>query len=149
MLYSKFHTHLDRQRRCSMGGIQHQSGHSDLSTSNVGLVISSENPWLADDRVHDSQASLPHGLSEYKNPSAAKDMTTDEACEKIKRVCIKNNMNTKHKHLDTNHNYYYQIQCQLYCDKKQWCVFVVKTRKRGRTKMKLGRTKMKLGGVFS
>ena len=85
-----------------MGGIQHQSGHSDLSTSNVGLVISSENPWLAaspDDRVHDPQASLPHGLSEYKDHSAAKDMTTDEACEKIKRVCIKNNMNTKHKPL--------------------------------------------------
>ena len=138
MLYSKFHGNkhtsygLDNEdpAREAYISYMHQSGHNGLSTSNVGLVISSENPWLAaspDDRVHDPQASLPHGLSEYKNPSAAKDMTIDEACEKIKGFCIKNNMNTKHKHLDTNHNYYYQIQCQLYCDKKQWCDFVVKT----------------------
>jgi len=48
--------------------------------------------------------------------------------KKIKGFCIKSNMNTKHKHLDTNHNYYYQNQCQLYCGKKQWCDFVVKAK---------------------
>ena len=86
----------------------HGSGHSGLSTSNVGLVISSENPWLAaspDDRVHD-QTSPPHELSEYKNPSSAKDMTIEEACTQIKGFYIKNKTITnpdgkkmKYKHL--------------------------------------------------
>ena len=142
MLYSKFqgnkHTSygLDNEDAARQAYVSYmnQSGHSGLSTSNVGLVISSENPWLAaspDDRVHDPQAAPPDGLSEYKNPSTAKDMTIDEACGHINGFCIKSTIdstNTKHRHLDTNHDYYYQIQCQLYCDNKQWCDFVVKTK---------------------
>ena len=32
-------------------------------------------------------------------------------------------------HLKQRHNYYYQIQCQLYCDQRDWCDFVLHTEK--------------------
>ena len=105
-----------------------QNRHSDLKTSPCGLVINCENPWLAatpDSRVYDPQSSQPHGLVEYKNPSTAQYMTIDEACTQIKGFCIKK-QHTK-IFLDTRHDYYHQIQCQLLCDKKEWCDFVVKT----------------------
>ena len=31
--------------------------------------------------------------------------------------------------LKLRHDYYYQVQCQLYCDKKDWYDFVVRTEK--------------------
>ena len=117
----------------------HKNGHSELTTSNVGLVISLENPWLAaspDDRVNDPQTSPPQGLVEYKNPSCARDMTINEACAKIKGFCIKKKTITnpddtklQQMYLDMNHDYFFQVQCQLYCDGKEWCDFVVRTQK--------------------
>lgn len=146
MLYSKFqgNRHIayglenEDTARQAYTSYMHSSGHSGLSTSNVGLVVSTKNPWLAaspDDRIYDPQTSPPHGLAEYKNPSSARDMTIGEACTQVKGFCIKKETITNpegkkitHKHLDTNHDYYYQVQCQLYCDEKQWCDFVVKTK---------------------
>ena len=49
---------------------QSQQGHK-LTTVRTGLMISSENPWLAtspDDEIHDEESSPPWGLAEYKNP---------------------------------------------------------------------------------
>ena len=111
----------------------HKNGHSELTTSNVGLVISLENPWLAaspDDRVNDPQTSPPQGLVEYKNPSCARDMTINEAC-RASASRKKQSQTTKiqQMYLDMNHDYFFQVQCQLYCDGKEWCDFVVRTQK--------------------
>lgn len=79
-------------------------------------------------------------------------MTIGEACTQVKGFCIKKETitspegkKTTHKHLDTNHDYYYQVQCQLYCDEKQWCDFVVKTR----NDLYVESIEMKLGGRTS
>ena len=29
--------------------------------------------------------------------------------------------------LKQNHDYHFQLQCQMYCDEKEWCDFVVST----------------------
>ena len=31
--------------------------------------------------------------------------------------------------LKRRHDYYYQIQCQMYCCKREWCDFIVRTNK--------------------
>ena len=48
-----------------------QNGNSALKVHGTGLVISTENPWLAaspDNCVHDPKATPTDGLVEYKNP---------------------------------------------------------------------------------
>ena len=77
--------------------------------------------------MFDPSSSSPDGLIELKNPSTAKDMTIKEACEKIKGFCIK--LKQGHNALDTNHDYFYQVQCQLYCTQTAWCDFVIRTNK--------------------
>ena len=104
-----------------------QNGHPQLKVTTVGLVISEHSPWLAaspDSRVFDP-SSFPDGLIELKNPSTAKDMTIKEACEKIKGFCIKSKQGQNAS--DTNHDYFYQVQCQLYCTQTAWCDFVIKS----------------------
>ena len=138
ILYSKFsgnkHTSYgtaneEASRQAYVAHMQ-QNGHPQLQVTAVGLVISEDSPWLAASpggRVFDPSSSPPDGLIELKNPSTAKDMTIAEACEKIKGFCIKSRQGKRA--LDTNHNYFYQVQCQLYCTQTVWCDFVVTTNK--------------------
>ena len=101
-----------------------------VQTLRTGLVISTDNPWLAaspDDRVVDQQSSPQLGLAEYKNPYSAKSMTITEACHNIQSFCL-GKKGEEHQ-LKRSHNYYYQIQCQLYCNKLSWCDFVLRTEK--------------------
>ena len=107
---------------------QQQQGHSGLKTEKTGLIVSVENPWLAaspDDRVLDPLANPPCGLAEYKNPFSAKDLTLSEACKTVPSFCLEKIEDTYR--LKRQHDYYHQVQCQLHCDNKQWCDFVVKT----------------------
>ena len=107
---------------------QQQQGHSGLKTEKTGLIVSVENPWLAAspyDRVLDTLANPPCGLAEYKNPFSVKDLTLSEACKTVPSFCLEKIEDTYR--LKRQHDYYHQVQCQLHCDNKQWCDFVVKT----------------------
>ena len=110
---------------------QRQNGHPNLTTHSTGLVISFQNPWLAaspDDRVQDGD----WGLAEYKNPYSARHLTISQACETLKgNFCLAKcttNGQTSYT-LKPRHDYYYQVQCQMYCDDKAWCDFVLCTEK--------------------
>ena len=98
-------------------------------TVKTGLVISLDNPWLAtspDDKVHDPSATPPYGLAEYKNPHSAEQLTIPEACQQLKHFCLEKTENNTYQ-LKLKHDYYYQIQCQLYYTNTEWCDFVVHT----------------------
>ena len=136
MLYSKFKgnkatrygTLMENTSRLEYRRYQTQKGHK-LTTVRTGLKISMENPWLAaspDDQVHDEVSSPPWGLAEYKNPFSVRHLTIEEAC-KLPSFCLEKKEDTVH--LKRGHDYYFQIQCQLYCCDRQWCDFVVRTEK--------------------
>ena len=102
----------------------------NLSTSKSGLVVSVNNPWLGaspDRLVHDPASDPPDGLVEFKNPYSARDMTIDEAVRKVKNFCLCYSSDQKLQ-LKDNHEYYYQIQCAMYCTNRKWCDFVVMTK---------------------
>ena len=141
LLYSKFKgnqatqygTYMEPVAREQYVTYQQQNGHPGLTTIKTGLVVSLQTPWLAatpDDQVYDPTALPPQGLAEYKNPYAARLMTVSEACEQLKgRFCLEryNNNGTHAYRLKRRHDYYFQVQCQLYCTEKEWCDFVVHT----------------------
>ena len=113
---------------------QQQKGHPSLTTTKTGLVVSMGNPWLAaspDDRVYDPGTSPSCGLAEYKNPYSARQMTIEEACTRVTSFCLESKEieGMKNYKLKRRHDYYFQVQCQLYCDDKEWCDFVLRTDK--------------------
>lgn len=142
ILYSKFKgnqatlygTNMEDTARQLYVRYQNQQDHVGLETHRVGLVISVDNPWLAaspDDKVYDPNTTPSLGVAEYKNPYSARDLTLQEACDKIKTFCLErqqDNGRVMYK-LKRRHDYYYQIQCQMYCCGVEWCNFVVRTNK--------------------
>lgn len=112
---------------------QIEHGHPNLSTIKTGLTISQQYNWIAaspDDRVKDPSVALPNGLAEYKNPYTAKDLTISEACGRSGFCLEKCKMKEGPAYrLKTTHNYHYQIQCQMFCDQREWCDFIVNTEK--------------------
>ena len=141
LLYSRFKgnmaTQYGRQKediaRQKYIEYQHSHGHPNLTTQATGLVVSQESPWLGaspDDRVIDPDSAITNGLAEYKNPYTAREFTISEACEKLPYFCLeKSRVDPESYTLKKRHDYHYQIQCQLFCDKKEWCDFVVNTEK--------------------
>lgn len=139
LLYSRFKGNLATQYGSRMESVarekyvsyQRQVGCSNLTTVQTGLVISQKENWLAaspDDRVVDNDSV---GLVENKNPYAARNLTIAEACDQIPNFCLEKyekDGSTTYR-LKKRHDYYYQIQCQLFCDNKDWCDFVVNTEK--------------------
>ena len=111
---------------------QRRNNHPDLAVKDCGLFISEENNWLAatpDGIVHDSSDALnPSGLLEIKNPFALKDKELMEACT-MSSFCLEEDKDNHTLKLKQQHNFYYQIQCQLYCVNTHWCDFVVRTNK--------------------
>ena len=102
----------------------------NISTSTCGLVVSISNPWLGaspDRLVHDPASDPPNGLVEFKNPYTARNMTLDEAVSKLKNFCLCYS-STQELQLKENHDYYYQMQCAMYCTNREWCDFVVMTK---------------------
>lgn len=105
---------MEETTRQEYASCQQACGHHDLKTMNAGLAISLTNPWLAaspDDKVHDPTATPPWG---YKNPHSARDLTISEACQRSKSFCLEKTENNTLK-LKSRHDYYYQVQCQMYC----------------------------------
>ena len=142
ILYTKFKgnqatlygTNMEDTARREYVTYRNQNGHVGLVTHRVGLVISIDNPWLAsspDDKVYDPTATQTLGVAEYKNPYIARDLTLQEASDKTKQFCLerqeeKGQVTYK---LKRRHDYYYQIQCQMYCCNVEWCDFVLRTNK--------------------
>ena len=131
MLYSGFKgsqatrygTVMEQVSRREYKTYQERRGHS-ITTFQTGLVISLNHPWLAaspDDRVFDPTATPQSGLADYKNPYSVRDKTLEEA-GKILSFCLEKKENGYR--LKRRHDYYYQVQCQLYCDDKSWCDFM-------------------------
>ena len=92
--------------------------------------MSVSNPWLTaspDGLVYDPLEDPPQGLVEFKNPYAVRDITLQEAAATTKTFCLELNSDGKLQ-LKRGHDYYYQIQCALFCTTRQWCDLVVLTK---------------------
>ena len=57
-----------------------------------------------------------------------RDMDFNEACKKSS-FCLQVDKSTNTRQLKRRHDYYFQVQCQMYCTDKPWCDFVVRTNK--------------------
>lgn len=104
-----------------------QNGHPNLDVEACGLFVSLDNPWLAgtpDGLVHGSSDNSS-GLVEIKNPYSIRDLTLSEAVKKP-AFCLEKKGDDMYR-LKRRHDYFYQVQCQLYCAMKEWCDFVVRT----------------------
>ena len=124
---TRYGIEMESEARKQYIAYQIRRGHA-VQTSRTGLVISVDNPWLAaspDDQVVDQCSNPQFGLVEYKNPYSARSMTVAEACQKIQNFCLE--IKGEMYQLKRNHDYYYRIQCQLYCNKLSWCDFVLRT----------------------
>ena len=110
---------------------QQQNGHSNLTIYNCGLFVSSINPWLAASPdgclLDSSNPSQIVGLVEIKNAFSMKDKSIPEAFTTSSTFCLERK-NEKY-HLKPRHDYFYQVQCQLYCADCEWCDFVLTTDK--------------------
>lgn len=141
LLYSVFRGNAATQYGMQMENItqsdyvsyhQHTGNHS-LTVEKCGLFVSPANPWLAatpDGLVYDPvDANQPFGLVEFKNPHSARGKTLDEACDSTTFCLERKEMGAKELtyKLKKRHDYYYQIQCQLYCANREWCDFVMRT----------------------
>ena len=108
---------------------QRQNGHPNLRVDNCGLFVSLHDPWLAatpDGVVDDPSHPRRSGLVEIKNPYTARNQTLMEAAQKS-TFCLEQNKNDSSFRLKTRHDYYYQVQTQLYCTARHWCDFIVRT----------------------
>ena len=95
-----------------------------ITTSQSGLVISTENPWLAaspDSLVIDPTENPPQGIVEFKNPYSVRNNTIYEATSSKKGFCLNVDNETGELSLKTNHEYVYQVQCTIHCTQHQWC----------------------------
>lgn len=142
LLYNRFRGNIatqygqEREEISRQKYIRYQRchNHPNLRTQRTGLVISQQLPWLGaspDDRVSDPDSAMVNGLAEYKNPYAAREHTIAEACEKVPSFCLEKcqtGENVSYR-LKKRHNFYYQVQCQMFCDQRDWCDFVVSTEK--------------------
>ena len=109
---------------------QMQATHPGLVTQRVGLVVSITHPWIAaspDDLVTDPSAPNPYGVAEYKTPLSAKGLTIEAACESLNNFCLKKDKTTSTISLRRTHQYYYQVQGQLFCTGREWCDFALST----------------------
>ena len=112
-----------------------QQGHSHLNVKASGMFVSLENPWLAatpdglvEDCTDGSSQSL--GLVEIKNPYTVRKLSLSEAVKKPAFCLEENKVNTASTctyKLKRKHDYFYQVQCQLYYTHRDWCDFVVST----------------------
>ena len=109
---------------------QRRNGHPDLKVDRCGLFVSLTNPWLAaspDGSVNDpSDSNHSLGLVEIKNPFSVKEKTLAEASTSSTFCLVREKNMYK---LKRRHDYYFQVQCQLYCTDRNWCDFVLRTNK--------------------
>ena len=78
--------------------------------------------------MHDPTEGPSYGVVEFKNPHSMRNVTLREATIKAKGFCLQYNPDTDKLQLKKNHNYFYQIQCTMYCTGRKWCDLVVRTK---------------------
>ena len=95
-----------------------------------GLHVSVDKPWLAvspDGLVTDpSDPTHPLGLVEIKKPICSTKSNFEGSIQESS-FCLKKNKDSGLLTLPTGHNYYYQIQTQLFCTGRQWYDFALAT----------------------
>lgn len=140
LLYSTFRGNqatyygLEKEKTTRQQYMTHQqrNNHPNLTTEKCGLFISKYDNWLAatpDGIVHDpSNTASPFGLLEMKNPFSIRDKSIEEACA-TSNFCLELDKKNMTKRLKRRHDYFFQVQCQLYCVDKDWCDFVLRTNK--------------------
>ena len=106
-----------------------RNGHSGLTTSPCGFIIHPEKSWLGaspDAKVFDPSSNLQNGIAEFKCPYSKRDKSPQEACSDQGFFCEM--VNGKFS-LKRNHQYYHQVQLQLYVatTRASWCDFCVYT----------------------
>ena len=79
-----------------------------------------------DGLVNNPISDPPDGLVEFKNTHTSKNMTLDEAVNKVRSFCLCYS-NTQKLQLKDICGYYYQMQCAMYCTNHKWCDFVAMT----------------------
>lgn len=140
LLYSAFKGNRATRYGSTMEGIakqqyityQRQNNHPGLMATDCGLFISENNNWLAatpDGIANDPSDRDPSGIIEIKNPFAVRDKTLIEACTSSSSFCLELDKKSNKPQLKRRHDYYFQVQCQLYCTDKGWCDFVLQTNK--------------------
>ena len=94
---------------------------TNLKTEECGIMVSSENPFIGSspDRTVENGSLL-----EVKCPFTAKDSIITPASVPYLKLNESGGLS-----LDTKHDYFFQIQGQLYCSGRQQCYFVVYTLK--------------------
>ena len=75
-----------------------------------------------------NDASEHLGLVEIKNPFSLQSKTLMEVTLKS-AFCLERDGTTNSFRLKPRHDYYHQVQTQLYCTRRHWCDFVVRTNK--------------------
>ena len=106
---------------------QRRTDNPDWNVDKFGLFVSLIDPWLAaspDGIIYDPRNPECIGIVEIKCPYKMREKTLAEACQ-MATFCLEDNKNKLA--LKRRHDYYYQIQCQLYCVDCNWCDVVVKT----------------------
>ena len=121
-------THKDIKSSAICHGIKYEASAvkmfeeiTEMDTSECGIFVSQNHPYLASspDRIVDDDTLL-----EVKCPFVAKDKPISHIT--VPYLQLDDNDNLK---LDPTHDYYYQIQGQLYCSDRRTCWFVVFTLK--------------------
>ena len=137
LLYSTFHGNT--ATRWGLDQEQHTVGvytswlhnrGSPNPTVNIkcGLVVCTAHPWLAatpDGWVTDPEASPSSGLVEFKNPYSYRDLSVSDAIAANK--CDSLAINNGRIQLKHTHSYYYQVQMAMFCTKREWCDFILRT----------------------
>lgn len=109
--------------------VMEEGGGRNVVVNQCGVFIHAGLSYLGaspDRLVTDPNETPQLGVLEVKCPKSMKNYTISEACGK-KTFCCKQ---TDGKvYLKKNHEYFYQIQGQMFITNRQWCDFVVYTKK--------------------
>ena len=88
-------------------------GKKGLTTRKCGFIVHPTMGWLGaspDARVTDPHIDFPDGIAEFKCPFSKKQVTPRKACDDPNFYCY----NESGLHLKKSHNYYHQVQLQLF-----------------------------------
>ena len=88
-----------------------------------GLYVDPSIPWLAATPDGIVEVGEDKGCLEVKCPFVCTKKSITEASIESSSFCLRNS--NARLHLKRNHQYFYQVQTQLYVTRLQWCDFVV------------------------
>ena len=120
----------DKEPAARQGYIQYMRlhGHPNLKAKACGFFVHPEKGWLGaspDADVNDPDSPMSNGIAELKCPFLKADVTVEEACQDTVFYCTMDE--DDNLELDRSHQYYHQVQLQLYVSGRSWCDFCVYT----------------------